>query len=94
MTRELYDAFLHERLYLIYMDSLLFEKWQASYSQAKKNRYIRRKKREEIKLVSHQLGVPGFKNLHVCLEPPYKGNVNSSFMLSSSDKNLIFSPVK
>ncbi|CAI4343147.1 CPI_1c_G0010190.mRNA.1.CDS.1 [Saccharomyces cerevisiae] len=105
MTRELYDAFLHERLYLIYMDSRaelkrnstlkkkFFEKWQASYSQAKKNRILEGKKREEIKLVSHQLGVPGFKKSTCLFRTPYKGNVNSSFMLSSSDKNLIFSPV-
>lgn len=105
MAHELYDAFLHEKLYLIYMDSRadlkrntalrkrFFEKWQASYSRAKENRMQEEKKKEEIKLVSHQLGVPGLKKSTCLLRTPYKGNVNSSFMLSSSDKNIVFSPV-
>lgn len=106
MSYELYDAFIHERLYLIYMDSRaelkgnyalmkrFFNKWQISYSKVKKNRAFEEQKKEEIELVSHQLGVPSFKKPTCLLKTPYKSNVDSSFRLSSSDKkNITFSPV-
>lgn len=106
MTRELYDAFIHEKLYLIYMDSCaelhrhyslmrrFLKNWKSFYYKAKKDRALEERKREEIVLVSHQLGVPSFKKSTRLLRTPYKSNVDSSFMLSSSDKkNIIFSPV-
>ncbi|QID83493.1 actin cytoskeleton and mitosis protein [Saccharomyces pastorianus] len=106
MSYELYDAFIHERLYLIYMDSRAelkrnyalmkryFKKWKSSYSHLKNNRAIEERKKEEIEFVSHQLGVPSFKKPTRLLRTPYKSNVDSSFRLSSSDKkNITFSPV-
>lgn len=101
----LYHAFIHEKLYLIYMDSKadahyrnklkskLFRKWSSRYLEKTRKKESDQRKREDIQKVERQLGVPILKNTF-SRTPKSHDLANNSFCLSSSrKKDVIFSPV-
>lgn len=104
LSEILYRAFIHERLYLIFLDckaenhydKLLERKsmrnWLHKFKTGVQRRELEQKKKEEIQSVSRQLGVPVYKKFkHLGGTPRTE---DTSFSLSSSHKKgITFSPV-
>ncbi|CCD26980.1 Sac3p NDAI_0J00880 [Naumovozyma dairenensis CBS 421] len=105
ISEDLYHAFLHERLFLIYLDSKAetyreqrlkstsFAKWNEVLKKKIKEEQAVEKKKKELTLVGKQLGVPIFKRAKHIINTP-STRINSSFLRSPSIAgNITFSPV-
>ncbi|SJM87896.1 related to Nuclear mRNA export protein SAC3 [Zygosaccharomyces bailii] len=101
----LYHAFIHEKLYLMYLKSKaqthyanklrskLFSKWRDHYLSQKRRKQDEQKKKEDIQRVEKQLGVPTFKN-SFSTTPHNDDSGNNSFFFSNTRKqDITFSPV-
>ncbi|KAG0664192.1 hypothetical protein C6P45_000677 [Maudiozyma exigua] len=109
LTDELYDAFIHEKLYIIFLEAtsdshrnkylqrVYMKRW---ITKLKKNQELvkeRKKKKLELKNLENQLGVPNMnKSKRLLHTPVNNGNINnnSSFLIHSTVKGKdLFSPV-
>lgn len=108
LTEELYYAFLHEKFYVIFNQSKadfhynskikkrFYGKWNKLLKIKQKQKEVEEKKREEIKNIGRQLGVPSFRKPSTTLLATPKNNrlPSSSFTISfSMSKDVPFSPV-
>lgn len=104
LAQNLYYAFLHEKLYQIYLESKAAElykrnlktrswlKWKNVYRSLLKERDLEAKKRSEIHDVRRVLGVPKIKKLKLASTP--RNDSMFAFTLPSSNgKNMTLSPV-
>lgn len=103
LAQGLYQAFLHEKLYQIYLESKAdvfhnkkvenqkWSKWRAAYKSIHEKRELEKKRKAEIKDVARLLGVPNCKKSKLMTTPR---SSNMSFILSSSArKEMTYSPV-
>ncbi|GAV55276.1 hypothetical protein ZYGR_0AS06000 [Zygosaccharomyces rouxii] len=104
LSEVLYQAFIHEKLYLIFLDSkaenhydrLLerrsMNKWMHRFKTVLLRRELEQKRKEEIQRVGRQLGVPVYKKSKQLGSTPHSDD--TSFSFSSTRKNgITFSPV-
>ncbi|QLG74485.1 hypothetical protein HG535_0G03680 [Zygotorulaspora mrakii] len=104
LTGELYYAFLHEKIYNIYLGSRAevfrerklksrgFNKWKMCYKTRKEERDTENKRKAEFQNAGRQLGVPLLKKSKIFSTPCNNGA--SSFVLPHSlGKDITFSPV-
>lgn len=104
LAKGLYHAFLHEKLYQIYLESKAdvfrnkkiknqsWSKWKTAYKLLLEKRELEKKRKSEIRDVARLLGVPKCKKSKLMATPKSSGA--SSFVLSSSaKKDMTFSPV-
>lgn len=105
ISNELFDAFFHERLYLIYLETkaesfdkrkkikCILKNWRNAVNKKQMQREKEKKHREELESVRKQLGAPTLKrSKHILDTPSMKSNV--SFLISSDRKRrIIFSPI-
>lgn len=105
ISNELFDAFLHERLYLIYLETkaITFHKtkkvkdviknWKNKFNKKKIQKEKEKKHREELELVRKQLGVPSLKRARHILDTPNTKNSDSFLISSDRKRRIIFSPI-
>ena len=109
LTDELYDAFIHEKLYFVFLeatsDSHRMKYLQKTYlkkwmTKLKKNQELveeRRKKKLEVKNLENQLGVPIMNKSKRLFNTPVSNvnnKTNSSFLIHSTVKSKdLYSPV-
>ncbi|GAV50369.1 hypothetical protein ZYGR_0U02250 [Zygosaccharomyces rouxii] len=99
----LYRAYIHEKLYLIFLgskaenhyDKLLerksMNKWALKFKTRLQKKELEQKKKEEIQKVGRQLGVPAYKKSKQFGGTPR--SEDTSFSFSSHKKGITFSPV-
>lgn len=101
LTEELYNAFLHERLYLVALEATAdhhqrsryqrhaWKIWRSKLEARKRKSEQEKKTREELSQVSKRLGVPEFKRIRVDASP----SGFSFTMPSSSRNNWVHTPI-
>ncbi|CCF56880.1 hypothetical protein KAFR_0B05840 [Kazachstania africana CBS 2517] len=104
LAENLYDAFIHENLYTVYLDSKAevahnrtitrnaFNKWYKKYQALLKQKEVDTQRRMQLENVERQLGVPSVKKIRRLLDTP-NSDTNSSFFSSERKRRNIFSPV-
>lgn len=102
---KLYYAFLHEKLYTIYLETqaeVHYNKkvknkawftWKSLYKGLLTKREMDRKRKTEIQNVGRQLGVPLYKKPKTVLSTPVNDSISSFILPSSIRKDMTFSPV-
>lgn len=105
ISEELYQAFIHEKLYLIYLETKaeacdmrgkklrIFHIWKKKYEAKVKEKELLKKRKFELTKISKQLGVPSFKKSRIHLGTPTNGNNSSFLQLSDRKNNFTFSPI-
>ncbi|SCV05331.1 LANO_0H05138g1_1 [Lachancea nothofagi CBS 11611] len=102
LVEELYQAFIHEKLYLLTLETKadkVFESgclkhtwknWKRHYIKKKEQREIKRARTEELARVSKRLGIPEFKRAKVEVSPA----ASFSYIIpSSSQSQVVDSPI-
>ncbi|SMN21077.1 similar to Saccharomyces cerevisiae YDR159W SAC3 Nuclear pore-associated protein [Maudiozyma saulgeensis] len=105
LTAELFDAFIHEKIYLVfleakadsqrnkYLQKACLKRWRMVLTKKQKRQEDLKKRRLELQNLEKQLGVPTLNKSKRLLNTP-TNNGNSSFLLNSSLKNKdMYSPV-
>ena len=109
LADELYDAFIHEKLYFVfleatshshrtkYLQATYLKKWMTKLKKNQQFAEERKKKKLELKNLENQLGVPNMNKSKRLLNTPIS-NVNnknnSSFLIHSTVKSKdLYSPV-
>ncbi|SCW04172.1 LAFE_0H07668g1_1 [Lachancea fermentati] len=106
LSKELYRAFIHEKLYFIYLDVKAvnydklrilrhnFKHWKESAASKQKEKAVKRRRMEEITQVGKQLGVPLIKRSRIETD---NSNLADNFSFSlpcTSDSPLIYTPTQ
>lgn len=104
LSEVLYQAFIHEKLYLLFLnskaenhyDKLLKQKfmseWNRKFRNSVQRRELEKKRKEDIERVGRQLGVPVYKKSKFLGGTPHSDDSSFSFF-SSHKKGITFSPV-
>ena len=105
LAEELYGAFIHEKVYLLFLNtradnqrnhslsSRFLQKWKLKLNKKQKQEDYIKKRKQELLNVEKQLGVPSVSKTKLLLKTPI-ADKNVSFLLSSSLKNnKLYSPV-
>ncbi|CAB4255672.1 similar to Saccharomyces cerevisiae YDR159W SAC3 Nuclear pore-associated protein [Maudiozyma barnettii] len=103
---ELYDAFIHEKIYFVFLEAKsdsqrnkylqkpYFKRWSLALKKKQGRQEALKKHKTEIQNLERQLGVPALSKSKRLLNTPTTTDVNSSFLLNSSIKNKnMYSPV-
>ncbi|QLL31949.1 hypothetical protein HG536_0C01160 [Torulaspora globosa] len=104
LAKSLYHAFLHEKLYQVFLESKAdafrhqklvlnsWSRWNSKFKSLLAKRKLEAKKKSELQDVGRLLGVPGLKRSKLAATP--RSDSMFAFTLpSSSSKNLTLSPI-
>ncbi|CCK68173.1 Sac3p KNAG_0A05060 [Huiozyma naganishii CBS 8797] len=105
LSEELFQAFMREKMYTIYgeckadnyrIQTLFkenFKTWKNHFEERKKHRELQRTRKQEIKSVQQQLGVPNWSKTRKVWDTPRKDRDNSFLLSSDKKRGVMFSPV-